>query len=186
MVFKAIIGGIIITFVAIVLFKTVDPKFNNNGDNNNLTQGGNGIISSDKSNTFSITGEVARAGSYVLEEGATMSELIDAAGGVNATADERCYYLEATLVVKETYYIPAKFKVDDLCGNEPIDKVNINTAAKEELDEGIPGVGSTLAEAIINYRNENGTFYTLESLKNISGIKNSTFAKLKDSIKLKD
>ncbi|SFG13367.1 competence protein ComEA [Lachnospiraceae bacterium C7] len=60
-------------------------------------------------------------------------------------------------------------------------KVNINRASKEELMT-IKGVGESKAESIIAYRTEHGNFSKIEDLKNITGIKNGIFNKLKDYI----
>lgn len=60
-------------------------------------------------------------------------------------------------------------------------KISINTASLEELLE-ITGIGETKAKAIIKYREENGTFETIEDIKNVSGIGESTFEKIKNNI----
>lgn len=62
-------------------------------------------------------------------------------------------------------------------------KININTASAEKLDE-LPGIGPVLAGRIIDYREQNGGFQSLEQLKNVSGIGESIFEKLKDLISL--
>ena len=60
-------------------------------------------------------------------------------------------------------------------------KVNINTANKEKL-ETLPGIGETTAQKIIEYREQNGKFKTIENLKNVSGIGDAKFNSLKDKI----
>ena len=60
------------------------------------------------------------------------------------------------------------------------EKVNINTAPKEELMT-LSGIGETKAEAIIAYRKEN-TFKVIEDLKNVSGIGNETYEEIKNYI----
>lgn len=62
-------------------------------------------------------------------------------------------------------------------------KININTASLAELDT-LPGIGPSFAQKIINYREEKGTFKTLEDLERVSGIGPATFAKLKDMIEV--
>lgn len=63
-------------------------------------------------------------------------------------------------------------------------KVNINTANETELTT-LSGIGPSKAKAIISYREENGPFKTIEDIKNVSGIGEKTFEKLKDSITVK-
>lgn len=60
-------------------------------------------------------------------------------------------------------------------------KVNLNTATKEELMS-LYGVGEAKAENIIKYRNENAGFKTIEEIKNISGIGDAAYEKIKDNI----
>ncbi|AKM82454.1 MAG: competence protein ComEA, competence protein ComEA [Berkelbacteria bacterium GW2011_GWE1_39_12] len=61
------------------------------------------------------------------------------------------------------------------------DKININTAALTDLDK-IPSVGPVIAQRIIDYRNENGAFKTIEDLKKVKGIGEKTFEKISGSI----
>ena len=62
-------------------------------------------------------------------------------------------------------------------------RVNINTADKDELIT-LPGIGETRAEDILNYREKNGGFVKPEDLMKVPGIKEGTFNKLKDLIKV--
>ena len=59
--------------------------------------------------------------------------------------------------------------------------ININTASKEEFMT-LTGIGESKAIAIINYRKDNGQFKTIENLKDVSGIGNNMYEKIKDSI----
>ena len=61
--------------------------------------------------------------------------------------------------------------------------VNINTATQTEL-ESLPGIGPSLALKIINYRNQNGKFSSVEEIKNVSGIGDSKFEAMKKYIKI--
>jgi len=61
------------------------------------------------------------------------------------------------------------------------DKININTANLAELDK-LPGVGPVRAADIISYREKNGGFKTIEDIKNIKGIGDVSFEKIKDLI----
>ena len=57
--------------------------------------------------------------------------------------------------------------------------VNINTATVEEL-KALPGIGPAKAQAIVDYRKENGNFKSVEDLKKVKGIGEGIFGKLKD------
>lgn len=67
--------------------------------------------------------------------------------------------------------------------SKPVGKININTASKEELDL-LPGIGEAKAQAIIDYREANGPFTSLEELMEVKGIGKATFDGLKDFITL--
>ena len=64
------------------------------------------------------------------------------------------------------------------------DRVNINTASLEELCK-IPGIGTTRAAAIVSYREDHGSFKSPEEIMQVSGIKEGTYEKIKDSISVK-
>lgn len=61
------------------------------------------------------------------------------------------------------------------------DKININIATAEELDT-LPNIGPARAADIIAYREENGSFQSIEEIKNIKGIGDKSFEDLKDLI----
>lgn len=81
----------------------------------------------------------------------------------------------------------AWIQMPDVAGSEPSDygsspqKVNLNTATKEELMT-LKGIGEAKAADIIRYRQEHGPFQTIEEVMNISGIKEAAFRKIKDDI----
>lgn len=64
---------------------------------------------------------------------------------------------------------------------ESSSKVNINTATAEELEK-LDGIGPAIAQRIVEYRNTNGKFLSIDEIKNVSGIGEKTFEKFKDDI----
>ena len=63
--------------------------------------------------------------------------------------------------------------------------ININTATMKDL-ESLPGIGTFLAEKIISYREKSDGFQRKEELKNINGIGNKKFEKIKDYISISE
>ena len=74
---------------------------------------------------------------------------------------------------------------DEIIGDTPVNNslISLNNASKEELMT-LSGIGKTKANSIIEYREENNGFKTIEELKNVKGIGESTFEKIKDNITL--
>lgn len=139
-----------------------------------------------------VCGCVNKPGVYTLSEGSRVFDLFTMAGGLteNAATD---YWNQARLLTDgEMIYVPSKEEAknhthDGESSNKMEDdksnKVNINTAKKEELMT-LPGIGETKALAIIAYRQENGPFSSVEELKEVEGIKEAVFSKVKDLIEI--
>ena len=83
-----------------------------------------------------------------------------------------------------SFYIAPKYDHSDVCSMEPIVKCNINKDDEEGLQT-VKGIGSKVARAIVNYRNNNGEYKRIEDLKKVSGIGNATFEKIKDYVRLR-
>lgn len=98
-------------------------------------------------------------------------------------------------VQKEYVYIEVEKcpdKINDACINktssddkssvESVNKmVSINTATSNEF-ESLPGIGASKAKEIVNYRDTNGPFNAIEDIKNVNGIGDTLFEKIKDHI----
>lgn len=69
-------------------------------------------------------------------------------------------------------------------GNTQKEKININTATQTQL-ETLPGIGPSTATKILTYRKENGKFKTIEDIKEVSGIGEAKFEKIKNFITVK-
>jgi competence protein ComEA len=65
----------------------------------------------------------------------------------------------------------------------PGQQLNINTASAAELEK-LPGIGPTKAQAIVDYRTQNGNFKSIEDIEKVKGIKSGVFSKVKDYIKV--
>lgn len=67
----------------------------------------------------------------------------------------------------------------------PAEPININTASLEQLEQ-LPGIGPTRAQAILDYRQQNGNFGSVEDIQKVKGIKEGEFSKIKDMIKVSE
>jgi competence protein ComEA len=179
-----IFAAVLVTVVVvIVVFQFIDPSVEKPGGNSPTTL----VDGSNTTGTLScsISGEVKRAGTYVLEENTTLEELIAVAGGLTTNADEYAFNTSYLLEDKITFYIAPKYDHSDVCSMEPIVKANINKDDEEGLQV-VKGIGSTVAKAIVNYRQSNGEYKRIEDLKKVSGIGNATFEKIKDYVRLRN
>jgi len=122
-----------------------------------------------------ICGAVENAGIYEFKEGARLYELIKEAGGLDEEADADAVNLAMEVKDGEQIRIPY---IGETLGIAEEKLVDINKAGVEELCT-IPGIGEARATAIIEYRELSGGFTEIEELKNISGIKDATFNKIK-------
>ena len=131
----------------------------------------------------SILGLVQNPGVYVLKKGSRMYEAINEAGGVIEDGDISTVNLVD--IIEDGTQIIIK-PMNENGGNQAPGigsdgKVNINTADSNTLCT-IPGIGPSRAKDIISYREKNGRFKKIEDIMNVSGIKEGTFGKIKDSI----
>ena len=142
-----------------------------------------------------MCGAVNAPGVYELKENARVYEALEAAGGITeeAAADwmnqaepvkdgERIYVLTREEAEASAQSPPGQEGTPgDSEGDSANRKVNINTAGKEELMT-LTGIGESKAQSILNYRQEHGSFQTIEELKQIEGIKEGVFNKIKEDI----
>lgn len=149
-----------------------------------------------------VSGAVQKEGVVELEENSRVEDAIEKAGGFKENAYTKDVNLAYKLEDGMKIYIPTidekeNTKITTEVGTEVennydglantseeklvSEKVNINTANKEELDT-LPGIGPSTAEKIINYRKENGKFKSIEEIKDVSGIGDSKYENIKDMI----
>ncbi len=134
-----------------------------------------------------ISGAVKEPGVYDVKEGTRVFEVIEMAGGLTAEADIDGFNRAEEVFDGQKLTIPEKVSEGNggvaasSAGVTASGLININRASAEELDE-IPGVGPSTAQAIIAYREENGSFRKKEDIKNVSGIGDKTYEKMADKI----
>lgn len=136
-----------------------------------------------------ICGEINKPGVYSLLQDDRLIKLVEMAGGFTQMADMQAVNLAEKLEDEDFIKIPSV--VIDSNGTtvnatnytevQTSSKININTAAKEQL-ESLPRIGEALAQRIIDYRESNGRFKDINELNNVSGIGDKIFEGLKDKI----
>lgn len=138
-----------------------------------------------------IKGEVTKPGTYEMILGKRVIDVINESGGLTTKADTSNINLSEKITDEMLIVIPSK---DDIKKEEINNKttpkkeqndgkVSINTASIDELKK-IKGIGDVKAKSIIEYRNENGRFKSIEEITNVNGIGSSTFEKIKNYIKI--
>lgn len=180
------------------LNSTKDNISKTNENINNINQQNTKIV-------VYVAGEVVNPGVYEMEQNDRITDAIKQAGGLKNDANIKNINLAVTLEDGMKVYIPS-VKEDDLNSsildgefesNDNINnnnskntkmlnnsKININIATQAQL-ELLPGIGPSTANKIVDYRSEHGKFKSIEDIKNVSGIGNSKFDKIKDLITIK-
>lgn len=139
-----------------------------------------------------VCGQVQHPGVYELLPDSRIYQAIEAAGGMTEDAAADSINQAQKLQDGQQIYVPSKEEAasgtfgtgtNAAAGMQDDGKVSLNTAAKEELMT-LPGIGEVKAEAIISYREEKGGFQSIEELKEIEGIKEGVFQKVKDQIRI--
>ena len=160
---------------------------------------------------FDIKGSVKKPGVYEFTLGDKIIDAINKAGGLTKNATTNNLNLSKKLTNEMVIYVFSKNEltttkafeqvkniaeckcetievnncVDKNTTNESTNnettKININTDSKEKLMT-ISGIGSSKADAIIEYRTKNGNFKTTEDIMNVSGISKTIYDKIKDTI----
>lgn len=145
-----------------------------------------------------IKGAVQAPGVYEMASDDRVVDLIDKAQGFNEEADATQINLAQKIEDQMMVYIPKEGEVveenllqaspssDSAASSENQEGViNINTANISGLMT-LNGIGEKKAQSILDYREENGSFQTIEDIKNISGIGDKSFENIKDSITVSD
>lgn len=143
-----------------------------------------------------VTGAVNKPGVVELDDQSRVFQAIELAGGATANANVSGCDLAAKVVDGTTIFVPSLSDQNTACtrvgttagtsssgttGGAANSVVNLNSATQVEL-ESLPGVGPTLANSIMAYRDENGGFKSVNDLRKVSGIGDKKFSDLKDLV----
>ncbi len=145
-----------------------------------------------------ISGAVKQPGVYQLPEGSRLFDLLKQAGGL--TEDAAIQTVNQAMIIQDQQKIiiltqnqAQSIDTENINNNGHLEeksdeksskeagKININQADLTQLQQ-LSGIGEKKAQAIIDYRNENGSFKTIEDLAKVTGIGEKTVEKLRDSI----
>lgn len=139
-----------------------------------------------------VCGQVKCPGVYTLRPGARKAEAIQMAGGFTKNACQEQMNLAEKVVDEEQIVVLSKKEAEDQKAgeieakaeqdNREDTRVNINTADISVLQT-LPGIGESKAERIIEYREQNGAFQTIEDIMKVDGIKEGSYEKIKDLIR---
>lgn len=139
-----------------------------------------------------VAGEVKNQGVITLEFESRVIDAVEAAGGFTPNASTEGLNLARTLVDGEYLFIPSKEQVStDPSNLKPSSSnlqnstlININAASLAVLDQ-LPGIGTTKAQDIIEYRLSHGPFQSLEEVMNVPGIGEEIFDEIRELITIK-
>ena len=136
-----------------------------------------------------VCGAVRNPGVYRIEAGSRVFQVLEQAGGCTEEASLETVNQADLLTDGQKIRIYTKEEAGQmekkLQEEDPLldDRVDINRAGKEELMT-LTGVGETRAQAILAYRETHGSFSSVEELMQVEGIKEKTYEKLKDQIRI--
>ncbi|WEG14209.1 helix-hairpin-helix domain-containing protein [Pullulanibacillus sp. KACC 23026] len=150
-----------------------------------------------------VKGAVVHPGVYTISNTSRVVDAIDIAGGLQKDADSAKLNLAEHLADEMVIYVPKKGEeLPDEFSSGTVSPsassptanttssssttstlVHLNSATEADI-ETIPGIGPAKAKAILDYREQNGPFKTIEDLGNVSGIGDKTIERLKPYLDL--
>lgn len=153
-----------------------------------------------------VVGEVADPGLVTVPDGARVADALEAAGGTTRKADLTAVNLARAVVDGEQLYVPSPGEQvpgavapgaggaasgtggsgaggPGTSGGSTAATVDINTADAAAL-ETLPGIGPSIAQAIVEWRAANGQFASVDELEDVPGIGPATLAEIRDSARV--
>lgn len=167
-------------------------EYNENEKNNEVSEESINKSNIEKVITVHISGEIVNPGVVTIESNNRLSDAVDKLGGVTEDADLNRINLAIKLEDEKHYIIPKLGEDDNNLydekennlqseNNTNLNKININKATIQDLDK-LPGIGEATANKILNYREENGEFKSIEDIKNVNGIGIKKYEQIKNEI----
>lgn len=138
-----------------------------------------------------VCGAVKKPAVISVENGSRIQDAVERVGGFLPTANLNEINLAAFIQDGDKIYIPKQGEIsyeNSVLNNQAAalnqkKKININRANSSELDQ-LPGIGPSLAESIIQYREQKGAFSSIEDIKNVPRIGDKKYEQLQDYISI--
>lgn len=143
-----------------------------------------------------VSGAVSTPSVVEIPSGSRVADAIEAAGGLTPEADVSSLNRAARVEDGSKVVVPALATaggqeagpeatgvLDSPAESSTPSLININLAGVDELDE-LPGVGPATAQAIVDDREENGSFSSIEDIMRVSGIGEAKFERMRDLISI--
>ena len=135
-----------------------------------------------------VVGAVRRPGLYRVREGARVADAVARAGGATRRADLALLNLAAPVSDGAQVVVPRRqplasggAAIAPAAGGGVAGPVHLNTATLEQLDA-LPGIGPTTAQRILDYRQENGAFGSVDELDAVPGIGPARLEQLRELV----
>jgi competence protein ComEA len=131
----------------------------------------------------SVVGRVADPGLITLPTGSRVADAIRAAGGALPGTNDLALDLAQRLTDGQQIYVGIPIPAAAAAPASPstMSKVDLNMATEDQL-ESLPGVGPAMAQHILAWRTQHGQFTSISQLRDVSGIGDGRYAKLKDLV----